>query len=365
MPLDETDSLARHTAYLRTAHFPSLDGLRCLSIVPVVWHHATSGPIDGILGKGPVGVDLFFAISGFLITTRMLDERAATGTVALGPFYLRRSLRIFPLYYAVLALHVARAFFLLPDGPQRAHFFRSLPYWATYTANWFVDFDVPHPVIFAFGWSLATEEQFYAIWPLVVRTARGAAVPVVTALLLLLVDQGIEHGLFLDLPPLARRMLASIASPICMGALLAYALRGSRSFAAMWTLLGHRVSAPLVLFAVMAMLHFDSVPLVAVQLGLVLLVGACTIRPDHGLRALTDAAPVRFIGTVSYGIYLIHVSMITLARGVLPSAWRSPVWVFLSAFALTLAVAAASHRWFEQPFVRLRHRFGRRQLNAA
>src|SRR4051812_26046578 len=98
--LEET-SAARHAAYLGTAHFASLDGLRFLSIAPVVWHHCTSGPLPGVLGKGPIGVELFFAISGFLITTRLIREQRARGAVAIGQFYTRRALRIFPLYYAV------------------------------------------------------------------------------------------------------------------------------------------------------------------------------------------------------------------------------------------------------------------------
>ena len=141
-----------HGRYLATTRFPSLDGLRCLAIVPVFWHHCTTGPLAGILGRGPLGVDLFFAISGFLITTLLLRERDATGRVAAGAFYARRALRIFPLYYGVLLLYAVNAGFFMPHGEQRAHFLRSLPFFATYTTNWFVDFAVAHPVSFAFAW---------------------------------------------------------------------------------------------------------------------------------------------------------------------------------------------------------------------
>ena len=354
-------STERHAAYLRAARFPALDGLRFLSIVPVIWHHSTTGPLAGLLGKGPVGVDLFFAISGFLITSLMLREQRATGRVAVGSFYARRALRIFPLYYAVLALYAVRAWLLPGADPVRAHFFRSLPYWATYTANWWVDFGVPHPVLFAFGWSLATEEQFYVVWPWIVRPSRGWLFPVVAALLLLAADQGVEHGLWLGALPqdsTGRRMVASIASPILMGALLAFLLDRPRGFAVAERVLGHRASAPLALVAVVAMLAADGVPLVAVQVGLVLLVGACCVRPDQGLRWLTDAAPVRWLGTVSYGMYLLHVSAITAARRVLPAGSSVPV-VFGVAFALTLVAAWASYRWFERPFLGLRDRWRR------
>jgi peptidoglycan/LPS O-acetylase OafA/YrhL len=352
----------RHAVYLHTVRFPSLDGLRFLSIVPVIWHHATLGPLPGVLGKGPVGVDLFFAISGFLITTLMLREQRATGTVSIRRFYARRALRIFPLYYVVLALYVARAWLLPAAAPERAHFFRSLPFWATYTANWFVDFDVPHPVLFAFGWSLATEEQFYLVWPWIVRATRGWRVPAVAALFLLVADQSMERGLFTAaLPPgsLERRMIASIASPIVLGTLLACALHGPRGFAASARVLGHRASAPLLLLAVVGLLAVDGAPLLAVQLALALLVGACCVRADHGLRAVTDALPVRWVGTVSYGMYLLHVSAITAATRLLPHAWGVTPCVFALAFALTLGAAGASYRWFERPFLRLGDRFRR------
>jgi len=351
-------STDRHAAYLGAARFPALDGLRFLSIVPVIWHHSTTGPIAGLLGKGPVGVDLFFAISGFLITTLMLRERRATGRVAVGAFYGRRALRIFPLYYAVLALYVVRAALLPPADPVRAHFFRSLPFWATYTANWFVDFGVPHPVLFAFGWTLATEEQFYLVWPWIVRASRGRLFPVVAALLLVAAGQAVAHGLFPGaLPPesLSRRVVGSIATPILLGALLAFLLDLPRGFAAAARVLGRRASAPLALAAVVAMLAVDTVPILVVQVGLALLVGACVVRPDHGLSWLTDARPVRWIGTVSYGMYLLHVSAITAARRLLPEGCSVPV-VFAVAFAGTMVAAAGSYRWLERPFLGLRER---------
>src|SRR5450631_4176118 len=110
-----TDSA--HDAYLATRHFGALDGLRCFSIVPVVWHHCTPRPLPGLLGKGPAGVDLFFCISGFLITTLLLREKSRTGQIALHGFYVRRALRILPLYYAVLLSYVAFAA-LLPRSAR-------------------------------------------------------------------------------------------------------------------------------------------------------------------------------------------------------------------------------------------------------
>jgi peptidoglycan/LPS O-acetylase OafA/YrhL len=165
-----------HSSYLSTPYYPALDGLRAVSIVMVIWHHCWLTPPPGIWGKGPAGVQLFFVISGYLVTTLLLRERDRVGQIALGAFYLRRTLRIFPLYYAVLGVltvHAALGEWFLEPSAQRAHFFRSWPYFATFTCNWWVDWSVPHPITFAFAWSLAIEEQFYAFWAPALRWLRG------------------------------------------------------------------------------------------------------------------------------------------------------------------------------------------------
>jgi peptidoglycan/LPS O-acetylase OafA/YrhL len=88
-----------------------------------------------------------------------------------------------------------------------------------------------------------------------------------------------------------------------------------------------------------------------------LLLGACCVRHDHGLIALTDRAPVRWIGKVSYGIYLLHVAAITATKQILPEALRSAPWIFAVALAGSVAAASASFVWLERPFLRLRDSF--------
>jgi len=347
-------SLPTHDHYLGTSRFASLDGLRCLAVLPVVWHHATPRPPSGLLGRGPLGVDLFFAISGFLITTLLLRERRARGTVAVGRFYARRALRIFPAYYVVLGLTTVR-WLLMPGSPTRDHFLHNLPYWATYTSNWFVDFAPGHPVVFAFAWSLATEEQFYAVWPWLAKAPR-AVMPAV-ALVLLAADQSVELGVLgSSWPELARRIVASIASPICMGALLACALDDERGFAHLRRLLGWRASAPVALALLAALVVDGRAPLVLVQLAMTLLVGACSVREDHGLHRVLEARPVRFVGTISYALYLVHVAAITAVKQLVPSLTENAPLVFVGGLALAVPLAYALHRAVDVPLQPLRAR---------
>lgn len=351
----DVDRLSRD--YEKTAHFTSLDGLRCLSILPVVWHHSTPRPLEGVLGKGPLGVHLFFAISGFLITTLLLREKKLSGEISLSAFYLRRALRIFPLYYAVLLAYALRTWFFVGESPQRDHFFLSLPYYASYTGNWFVNFDVPHPVTFGFSWSLATEEQFYLTFPFVLAFARSWRLPVAVALGALGLDLLLENGALAGvIPPagLAFRVLSSISAPICLGALLAHALFLEPSRRVLLRVLGARSSAPLALAFLILAVCAD-LPLFSLHVAMVALVGALCVRPDNGLERLVTSSVPRFVGKVSYGVYLFHVSVITALKSLLPDA--PALVIFLIALPLSVLFAGLSYRFFEAPLLALGARF--------
>ena len=142
---------------------PALDGLRAIAITWVMTTHLGLG---GVFGIGDHGVDLFFVLSGFLITTLLLREHGRTGRVNLGQFYIRRALRLFPVillaFFVGLAIHII--------GP---HWFRSprllgLGGMLFYVSNWVHIRDVNALGILTPTWSLAIEEQFYLLWPPIV-----------------------------------------------------------------------------------------------------------------------------------------------------------------------------------------------------
>jgi peptidoglycan/LPS O-acetylase OafA/YrhL len=343
--------LYRSERFRHTAYFGSLDGLRALSIVPVIWHHASPGPLDGVLGRGPLGVDLFFAISGFLITTMLLREREEHGHVSLGAFYARRSLRIFPLYYVVLAGFVIHAWLLRDTGPVRDHFFRSLPAYATYTSNWFVDNRVTHAVVFSFAWSLAAEEQFYLGFPWVLRVTKGVAPAAIFMAGVVLVDQAAERH-WLSAAPLVMRMLESLATPIALGSLAALALR-TDLFRALEAALGRRES-PVVALALVVAGAVLAWPLLVVQLLMTALVVSCCLREDHLLAKMLGWRPLKHVGAVSYGMYLLNVPAIQIAKRAVPAPF-----VFVIGLALSVALATVARAAVEEPFTNLRARFRR------
>lgn len=357
------ESTTRHEQFLSRKYFASLDGLRCISILLVIWHHAL-GSQPGYLSRGYLGVGLFFVISGFLITTLLLRERRKTGSVALGQFYMRRTLRIFPLYFAVLGLYTALVWAMRPqseaDAQARATFFHNLPAFLTYTSNWFVGLDSGPRVIFYFAWSLATEEQFYLFWPWVVRGSRRWYFPLVMAIALIAIDQTAEHlvaeGLW-SRSDLFVRVLTSIATPICMGCILAYLLDRLPGFDAAYRFLGAWWSAPLALVAVGVAIGMPSVHDDVVCLAMTWLVGACCIRPDHVLTPVLDNGVARYVGNISYGMYLLHMLALNVAKKAVPNHEAQPVWTFLTATVVAVVAASISYRFFERPFLKLKDRF--------
>jgi peptidoglycan/LPS O-acetylase OafA/YrhL len=347
-----------HEAFLGAHYFASLDGLRCLSIVAVIGFHAL-GADNPVLGRGAVGVELFFVISGFLITTLLLREHERKGTISLPNFYVRRALRIFPLYYAVLTVYVVMVAVIEPHSAAGLQFRRNLPAFLTYTSNWFVELDGPR-VIFYFAWSLATEEQFYLFWPWVVRFARRRLTPPVTMALMLVFDQAMQiliaRGV-VNFGPAGNRIATSIATPISLGCILAYALHWKQIFPAAFRVLGRRLSLPVAMAAMLAACAIRATPDLLLHLTMTATVGAACIRPDPGLNVVLRNRVATYIGTISYGMYLLHMIGLNAAWKLVG---RRPWPGFIGGLALTILAAAASHQFFEKPFLKLKDRWGAR-----
>ncbi len=351
-----------HASYLTVKYFGTLDVFRFLAIVSVVWHHTTEGswrfPAST---RGFLGVDFFFVISGFLIVTLLLRERDRAGSISLGPFYLRRALRIFPIYYAMLGVLTAFFLFVKPNANMAAPFLRDLPFQALYLSNlWGGD------TILFFTWSLATEEQFYLVWPPVEKWLRRFAIPLL--LVVIAVNQLINFGLlngFLSQSWRERNILQVTFTPICLGVLLAHALHDGRWFARFAKVLG-RPWTSLVLTGLLVLACNNPKPDVAgwprllIQVLMMLLLASCVIREDNWLNRMLGFRLIRRIGVISYGMYLYHMFVGDVTRRIL-DRWPSapPFSSFLLTLAITVVVADLSFRFYETPFLRLKDRLSR------
>jgi peptidoglycan/LPS O-acetylase OafA/YrhL len=353
-----------HAGYLAIRRFAALDGLRCLAITAVIWHHSRSGtPALPLSANGFLGVDLFFVISGFLITTLLLRERRRTGSISLKDFYARRTLRIFPPYYLVLLGLALFLGFIRVNATMRPAFFHELPWCLTYTTNW-----VQPTTLLAISWSLSAEEQFYLFWPPVERFAARYATWILLALLLL--NQAINfrladpllHATF-GIAHDGLRILQVTFTPILLGVLLARLLDDERSYRRLAALLP-AWSAPLAALLMVAVADLpgdlSGWPRLALHLLMTLLLAACVVR-ERGIvpRALAWR-PLAAIGAVSYGMYLLHLLALDLVmRGERFAGPQGSGVRFAACLALTYLAAAAMYHGFERPILALRSRFTR------
>jgi peptidoglycan/LPS O-acetylase OafA/YrhL len=303
-------------------------------------------------------VQLFFVISGYLVTTLLLRERDRLGHVALGPFYRRRALRIFPLYYTVLGaltLHALAADWYFGPNPQRTHFFRNWPYFATFTSNWWGDFSVAHPITFAFAWTLAIEEQFYAYWAPALRLLPGLFRPALFMFGTLFLSQlsTWQWGVELLGEGLLRTLCDGLSSSIAFGALLALALH--HQFVGPVVLRYLRLPGMSVISALGAVTCLAvAVPHLLFHATLTWVVGVCVAnRDDILVKGLSRPWPI-WIGRRSYGLYLTHFLAVGAVRSVIGGAW--PVLTFGLALPLAFVFASLVFEWIERPFLALKRR---------
>jgi len=351
-----------HAAFLARRNFRSLDGLRCLAIVTVVWHHAHGGYAAlPATRHGFLGVDLFFVISGFLITTLLLRERARTGAISLKNFYARRTLRIFPPYYLVLAGLALVLLFVRREATMRAAFFDELPWCLTYTTNW-----VEPTTLLSITWSLAAEEQFYLLWPPVERYVPRHALKIL--LVLIVVNQCVNFRLadpvlqsWFGFGHDDRKILQVTFTPICLGVLLAHLLDDPRGFRRVAPALGP-AAAWLSTLGIVAVASLDGdlsgAPRLALHLLMTVLLGSVIVAEGGTAARALAWRPLQKIGAVSYGMYLLHLIVLDVVLRV--DTRVGPMGRearFVGCAALTVAAALLMYRWFERPILSLKSRF--------
>jgi peptidoglycan/LPS O-acetylase OafA/YrhL len=347
-----SDSYSR---YLSTRPFASLDGLRALAVTGVLWYHTTNDiPMWPALNRGFLGVDFFFIISGFLIVTLLLRERRESGSISLRNFYARRSLRIFPAYWAMLLFVACVAY--LKSGDQSDAIKRDLPYAVLYVSNL-----VPMFSLLSITWSLSTEEQFYLVIP-----ALQKYLPRFFPWLLLPIAYIVVSLPPFDVLPTFRMpgfFRQTTFGPILLGVILAQVLDDPRGWTAAASVLRSRLS-PLFAFGLVILAFcypgtdISGWPRLAIHGSLALFLAACVIRERHVLRPVLSWWPIRRIGMVSYGIYLYHLIVYWPAAKLLAlMGVQSHYALFVLVAAFSWFTAELSYRFLERRFLILKTRF--------
>ncbi|HEX8557808.1 MAG TPA: acyltransferase [Pyrinomonadaceae bacterium] len=336
---------------------PELDGLRGVAVLLVMAHHATSGLPHG----GFLGVDVFFTLSGFLITSLLLAEVERTGGVDFRAFYARRALRLFPALLALLVTFVIvyLAFDLWTPRDTFAAALVVLGYasnWAR-ALGWGVDLGpLDHT------WSLSIEEQFYLLWPaLFVALHRLLRRPrlILSALALLVAALCVYRACLFSDDAVLRLYngFDTHADGLLVGCAVAYLPSAG--------LQPRRVPAGLVAacaagFALLvltlkytdAFYYRGGLTLVALGVGLVLVWLAS--EGGGALRAALRLPPLSWVGRISYGLYLWHYFVFVSVPHL--EGWRPGSRLALNA-VLSFAAAALSFYLVERPFLRLKGRF--------
>jgi peptidoglycan/LPS O-acetylase OafA/YrhL len=368
----------------RGGKLPALDGLRGLAIGGVLACHFLNAwpgttPLDrgviAALGLGWTGVDLFFVLSGFLITGILVDTRGSPGWWR--GFLVRRALRIFPLYYLALAL-----FGLLGPalGLVDPWTFGRWGYWYwAYLGNWAYAARQAIPPLSHF-WSLAVEEQFYLLWPLVVLAAPGRRLAWAAGALFLsgplvraaIVGAGLPVGS-------AFRLTPGRVDALALGAVLAILVRSARGRALLARAWPAAAALGAIAFVALGLpLGFDmheaalevwSHTFLALAFAGLVAGAASTDGARHPLQRLLGASPLQVLGRYSYGLYVVHYLVHVWTLGALRARpWGTALLASrtgylgyaLAGAGASLALAAASFHLFERRFLELKDRLAPR-----
>ncbi|HWR34596.1 MAG TPA: acyltransferase [Clostridia bacterium] len=374
-----TQAVAEERTRSATKRFyhPELDILRFFAFFMVFLHHAlphdpafyTAMNVPIVMARlfaaigasGAFGVNLFFVLSAYLITELLLRERALLGDVDLRAFYMRRILRIWPLYFAFLAVAAALAIFM---PGQQLPWNTALAFTAL-SGNWWIVFKgFPSSVIFPL-WSVSIEEQFYIFWPAAMRRLRQPFLLAFAVLLLGIAsltrlylgthgatETQVWCNTFAQLDPIALGILAAIflrgrapqLSTLARVALVAFGVVALAAAGSYWQIKGDPLTVSRI------MLGYP-----AVALGSIALL----------LAFLCESAPLRksafvYLGRISYGLYVFHILGLMSSDYIVPHYDSSFARYMLRnavALSITIALSAASYRWLETPFLNLKQRF--------
>lgn len=356
------------------SHLPSLDGIRALAVLAVIashlpvllsYQHPTPWPwLNKFISGGFLGVDVFFVLSGFLITSLLLKEHSRFGQIKLSHFFARRALRLFPALYLLLAID-----FLIAIYEKTSLSGQWNITWATvlYLNNWYFVWPSLRngPADFQTNlghlWSLSVEEQFYLVWPIVIflimklkKVKTFLTIFVVVLMTLVAIRRTMlwhDNNFYLEILIRTDARLDSLL----MGALLAVCFRYIQVSTKM---LRWGAYASLPVFVLIAYQGPESPFFYTIGFTIVAMLAFimiyAAVEQAWGINRILEHKWLTFIGQISYGLYLWHFVVFTFLSKhffVGPRVMRISVGLLIT-FAITLL------SWFfvEKPFLRLKNR---------
>lgn len=364
-----------YPAPTQRAYYPALDALRGIAILAVVAFHN----FDSLqfFGFGWMGVDLFFVLSGFLITELLLHS---VGTRHyFRNFFARRMLRIFPVYYAVLLVFfLASPVLFKQKDPQSTYaYFNENKFWFwIYIQNWLMVKKGPAPVPYlTHFWSLGVEEQFYLFWPFVLFCFRRLSQLKTVIIGLILFAIGLRLFVSLSYPNTVESYYCNTLTrmdSLLVGCLLAVHLKQGKKVSSLLIkniliCFGLLITASLVFCGNLKRENFlfstVGYTLTAIFFAAVLY---CVLHQRQRFeQKLTRVKPLAFIGKISYGIYVFHVPVYLLLATQLSTVFNAfiadangvALLVSVLSFVLTMALSTASFYLFEKPILGLKKHF--------
>lgn len=345
-----------------TSRIPALDGIRGIAILLVFAVHTT--PI--LLLGGRIGVDLFFVLSGFLITSILLQEQRSTGAISLFNFYMRRVLRLYPALVTVVIFVIGYAWIFQPEKLDLTLYnaFGVLAYFF----NWQLVSEFPnylnHQWMFSHVWSLSVEEQFYIFWPLIViatfklRASNTVKFSIVIAGIVL--PAFFRAYLWLKEPSLSLYFRSDLRMDGMMWGALAALLIDNKVFP---NESGMKILSLATIPAFVGLLYiasFDGMGGFLYLIGFTLvgflsalLIYGTVVAPHPKLNRMLEYQPLRWIGKISYGLYLWHWPIIRAVSDLK----LNPFTTMIVEFSLTFAIATLSFYYMEKWFLGLKRNF--------
>jgi peptidoglycan/LPS O-acetylase OafA/YrhL len=346
------------------SYYPALDGLRGVAILLVVLYHNFDFLKQSFFGW--LGVDLFFVLSGFLITSILLKEVSSPNF--LKNFFMRRVLRIFPLYFLCLIVFLI-VFPALGLYKKELRFFIENQWWLwTYLQNWLYSFHLTNDArVLTHLWSLAVEEQFYLIWPFVILLVKKPGrlfFIMLTVLLLVMAARSVIWVSHIEDLNYTTLYTFTRIDGICIGSMVALLMRFRPGLITNNTWLIALVLAAMnFTFYFLNQANKDGYPYLAfigyttfcAMFGL--LVHEVVINSQSMISKALSFQPLRFFGKISYGFYVFHWPIYLLTRQSLLAETGSRLWASIISTAIAILISAISYYTFERYFLKLKDKF--------